>query len=88
MNKLSTEGFFDARATEDGGMAVSPEDMVKLRFLLNAVDIDASGARLALQVGKARVTLHENGTIRLDGAAVVQTATESITLDGALIELN
>lgn len=84
MNKMPNDTF-DATP---GLAGLSVDDMTKLRFLLQAVDMDSAGARLSLQVGKARLTLHENGTVRLDGKAVVQTATESITLDGALIQLN
>ena len=84
MNKVHSSSFSDALALLDFGA----EDIAKLRFLLQAVDIDSSGARLSLKVGKSRMTLHENGTLRLDGTAVITTAEEHITLDGALIELN
>ena len=84
MNKMPNDPF-DAATALSG---LSAQDMAKLQFLLQAVDVDSAGARLTLKIGKARMTLHENGTVRLDGTAIVQTATESITLDGALIELN
>ncbi|MEO1455709.1 MAG: hypothetical protein AAFV31_18010 [Pseudomonadota bacterium] len=84
MNKLPDDNFDDATAL----LGLGVDDMAKLRFLLQAVEIDSTGARLSLKVGQSRLTLHENGTIRLDGRALVQTADESITLDGAVIQLN
>ncbi|MEM8799288.1 MAG: hypothetical protein AAGF15_04330 [Pseudomonadota bacterium] len=84
MNKLLTDSFDEATALFN----LDAGDVAKLRFLLQALEIDSAGGRLSLRVGKSRLTLHENGSIRLDGKMVVQTATESITLDGALIKLN
>ena len=84
MNKRPDPEFNQSTAL----LGLDPDDVAKLRFLLDAVDIDSDSARLRLTVGRAALTLHENGTVRLDGTAVVQTATESITLDGAVIDLN
>lgn len=86
MNKHPRDPFATPVHTPDTSLSVA--DMSKLRRLLDMVEIDSSSARVAFQIGKSRLTLNENGTIRLDGRAVVQTATDSITLDGALIELN
>jgi hypothetical protein len=60
----------------------------RLAKLLECIRIDPHSGDLILERGEARLTLKENGVLRIQARSIVQVAEEDITLYGAYIDLN
>jgi hypothetical protein len=73
---------------EDVSSAPSGEAMQSLLLLARLVRVDPATGDLVLQNGKAKIVLHADGTVRVQGARVVCSADETLTLDAAIIDLN
>jgi hypothetical protein len=59
----------------------------KLLRLAQMLEFDATGG-LVVRNGKSRLLLRADGTIRIEGTRIVQTAERNISFDAATIELN
>ncbi|MER0240409.1 hypothetical protein, partial [Fulvimarina sp. MAC8] len=55
----------------------------KLMALADMIEIDADSGALTIQNGKSRAILHPDGTIRIEGTRIVQSAERNIALDAA-----
>jgi len=66
----------------------NPDLAKRLINLLRCIHIDSVTGDLILTKGRSRLTLRQNGEIRIQGRSVVQVADENITFSSAYIELN
>ncbi|WP_405402614.1 hypothetical protein [Paracoccus sp. Ld10] len=66
----------------------STEMMQKLSALLERISWDEPRQRLSFRNGQAAIHLLADGTIRLEGMRIVQSADKDITLSAAWIDLN
>lgn len=64
------------------------ETLRRLTVLLERVSVNETTGDLVLTAGKAKITLSEDGTIRLDGARIVQDADQDVAIKAAWIDLN
>ena len=64
------------------------DEVARLRALLSVLRIGADGSSIELRTARARIALAADGTVRIEGQAIVQLADETITLDAATINLN
>lgn len=64
------------------------ETLRRVAVLLERVSVNETTGDLVLTAGKAKITLSEDGTIRLDGARIVQDADQDVAIKAAWIDLN
>ena len=83
MNKIANQEVFSLDAIEGDLDAWS-----KLLRLAKLIDIDKSGNTISITNGAARITLHADGIVRVEGRKIIQSAHENIALDAAYIDLN
>ncbi|MDD7973734.1 hypothetical protein [Roseinatronobacter alkalisoli] len=76
------------QSAPDRWEALTLAEIAQLRALLAMVRTGPEGKSLELRTSRARLALMADGTIRIEGRAVVQIADETITLDSATIHLN
>jgi hypothetical protein len=71
---------------------VSPEPTDEaaqgLLLLARMVRVEPATGNLVFQNGKAKLVLQPDGTVRVQGARIVCSAEETLTLDAAIIDLN
>jgi hypothetical protein len=60
----------------------------KLLALAKHVEIEEAGGAIVIRNGRAKIMLRDDGTIRIEGARIVQQAERNITLNAATIDLN
>ena len=60
----------------------------KLLALAHMIEIDKASGTLTIRNGKSRILLRKDGTIRIEGESIVQSAQRNIALDAAFIDLN
>lgn len=76
------------QSAPDRWEALTLAEIAQLRALLAMVRTGPEGTSLEFRTSRARLALMADGTIRIEGRAVVQMADETITLDSATIHLN
>lgn len=72
----------------DSTIFKNAELLDRLIQLAECIRIDPHSGDLILQRGQARLTLKENGVVRVQARSIVQVAEEDITLYSAYIDLN
>ena len=83
MNDIASHTSFKAKEPADAGDAWG-----KLLALANMIEIDKASGTLTIRNGKSRILLRKDGTIRIEGESIVQSAQRNIALDAAFIDLN
>ncbi len=63
-------------------------DWASLAQLARLVRVDAASGVITVRTGDASISLHPNGTVRIDARRIVHCADEDIVLSAARIDLN
>lgn len=67
----------------------SPTDPVAgLGQLAQMISIDAVSGDLVIRNGLSRIVLMRNGTVRIEGQRILQSAIETVSIEAATIDLN
>ena len=77
--------FTSALPTE---ASAAPEDWAALLALARLIRVDPANGAVVVTHGASSITLHADGTVRIDAKRIVQTAGEDIVLSAARIDLN
>ena len=63
-------------------------EVAQLRALLQVLRFDPNERAFVVDTGRARLSIREDGTVRIDAAKIVQVAEGTLTLDAGRIDLN
>jgi hypothetical protein len=83
MNDMTRRFKFDVSAVD-----LSDSRWEKLMALADMLEVDEASGSLVIRNGKSRILLRKDGTIRIEGERIVQSASRNIALDAATIDLN
>lgn len=73
-------------STKEG--ALRGDEVQQLRRILRVIDVDEPSGTLRIETGRAKILVRPDGTIRIEGRDVTQMAHRTLSLNGAIIELN
>lgn len=73
-------------ASVDAGL--SGPEIAHLRDLMRVMRYDPHEKALVIDTGRARLTVREDGTVRIDAAKIVQVSQGQLVLDAGRIDLN
>jgi hypothetical protein len=76
---------FDTVLPDQASAAV---DWAVLAALASLVRVDATTGAVSVRNGESSITLHADGTVRIDARRIVNCAGEDIVLSAARIDLN
>jgi uncharacterized protein (DUF2345 family) len=68
--------------------ALNKDKWSKLMALADMIEINRASDSIEIRNGKSRIVLRADGTVRIEGERIVQTAEKNIVLDAAYIDLN
>lgn len=77
----------DREALLKKALPLADDSWSKLLALAEMIEFDGSGA-VTIRNGEARITLHQDGVVRVEGKKIIQSARQNIALDAAYIDLN
>ncbi len=80
-----TTTTYDEALPEESSSGVDWSGLVALARL---VRVDAASGAVTVTNGDARITLHLDGTVRIDARRIINSADEDIVLRAARIDLN
>jgi hypothetical protein len=83
MNEMPNRAWFQANLSSESG-----DVWAKLTALAQMIEIDSASGTLMIRNGKSRILLRKDGTVRIEGESIVQSAERNIALDAAYIDLN
>lgn len=80
-------------ALEHARFNLDINEITKIRSLLKLasfieIDLDRGQLIIKNRAGSAKITIRDDGTLRIEGICITTSASESIVLDAAVIGLN